>query len=366
MAQIGSGYPDLPRETTTASAIQPSQLDEIKRLVAAGVADIQSQDPEARRRGRTALQRPVSTVDTSVAFRAAYSDVLVPELEAIVKGPAEVSAIIALQVAGDVATDRATSLLELGRASDKDAVRFAAVFGIGRVFRAAYTAAPAITPDRCLELVERLRVGLTQEKNPQVADVYVRSLIGAAREGAAQPLQGVRAVAMEKLVSAVGERVQKLSSKPEDLELFPAFIRAAEFARDAIASDVARRTLPEGVVRQAGGLGGDLVAFAFREIRAGSAFPSIAEGDDQEAQNAKLAKRRPCVDGVALGETLAFLAKDWFRSGAVGQSLGLSQHVARGTRQSDEAFLRLTPELVGDGRLLTTAPFGFAPTRFLR
>lgn len=363
--ELAPAQPPLTDEIVTASNPSPTQVAQINEFVTLRIAEFESADPEVSRRARVALQRPLSNVAVTPAFRNAYGDALAPRLERIAGNPERQDlAVVAVQVLGDLATERSITVLERTIRDERSVMRYAASQGFARTLRATQTTALAIGPDRVTWIVDRLRDALAREQDPVVAYMHVRALMTASAKDQPTALAAVRTRALMSLASICGERVRKLGNTESDRAMIPALIGAAEFLRDVLAEDTFARSLPRDFVLECAGLGGDMLAYVNRQIllRGAGAF-ALPEASDGEAVRAlKQRMRQLAVSLTTLGEVVVFFGKDALEAGQPVPAPNLARHLEVGARQGDDAFIR---EVRAVFDMLTRPPFNFPGDRFL-
>lgn len=355
----------LPDEVVTEPTPSPASHQRIAEYVEAAMSDFQSGQPDRFRRGRQDLQRPLMNVAISPGFRNAYGEAVQPRLERIASGEyGEEASVVAVQLLGELATERAIAALERFQNEDRSVMRYAAAYGMAKALRAVQSTSPAIGPDRVGWIVDRLKSGLAREKDPVVGYMYVRGLMTASAREQPPAFAPIRTRALMSLASVCGERLRGLEAREEDIALLPALIGAGAFLRDVLAEDVFSRSLPREVVAECAGTGGDMLAYVNRQIRAGDrgAFPPIAAGDPEAAQNVKRQRRLNAVALTALGEAIVMFAKDAMQAGTPGPAPNLAQHLEAAQPAGDALFLR---EVRSVFVMLTQTPFSFPDQRFL-
>jgi hypothetical protein len=357
VAQLG----ELPEELITAPTVSPPQVDEIKKFVAAQVADLETGDPVKLKRARQNLEGAANHAGATVSFRTAYSEALLPELDRLAKLANDVVVINAVQASGPLATQASIELAERYRADARPAVRLTAVGALEQTFRSINRTPPVVDQAAALQIVTNLGAGLDGEADPKVADAYVRALLEASRIEQAK-FESVPDAALEKLVQSVGTRVRKLGDAPLDRELLMACIRAAEEVHNILAQNNLQRELPQGLVRDAGGLGGDLLAYVFRQIRSGKlpVAQGVGEGAVAEAQAGRLVE----FTVTQLGVKIVYSARDRLGRGPVDSMIDVAGMIWQATAAGDREFTTGVGQIIGESGLLTRDPFNFNSERF--
>ncbi len=362
---VALGQRDLPDDIITAPNPSPTQVAQIREFLTQQLMDLESEDPEISRRGRLAITRPYNNVAISPAYRNASSEVLTPRLLTIAEdhGRPEL-AVVAVQMLGNVATERSLEALDRFIRDERAVMRYAAAQAMARTVRAVQTGAPAVGPDRVLWIVDRLRDGLARETDAVVAYMHVRGLMAAAVRDQPSALAAVRPRALLSLSTVCGERLQKLENNETDKALVATFIGAAEYLRQVLAEDIFARSLPRDLVLACAGLGGDMLAFVSRQVRMGDGgmFALPAAGDPEDIAESKRRLRQSAVALSALGETIVFLCKDALEAGQPVPAPNLARHLEPANAQGDAAFIR---DVRGIFEMLTRPPFSFPAGRFL-
>lgn len=356
---------DLPDEIVTAPNLSPGQVSEIRAFITQQLTEFESADPEVSRRGRQAIVRAYGNVAVSPAYRNTSSEVLTPRLVAIAEdqGRPEL-AVVAVQMLGNIATERSIEALDRFVRDEREVMRYAAAQAMARTVRAVQTSAPAVGPDRVLWIVDRFRDGLSRENDAVVAYMHVRGLIAAAVRDQPSALASVRPRALLSLATVCGERLQKLGNSDADKALVATFIGAAEYLRQVLAEDIFARSLPRDFVLACAGLGGDMLAFVNRQVRMGASgmFALTDAGGPEDIAEAKRRLRQSAVALTALGETIVFLCKDALEAGQPVPAPNLARHLEAANAQGDAAFIR---DVRGVFEMLTRPPFSFPAGRFL-
>lgn len=112
MGSVASAQVNLPRSIINSSSIGPRDRDIIRQFCEQWVSDLSRGNREQVVRIRRELTGPVND-QPSQAFRAQYSDTLIPMLEPLIRNPDRDDhiAINALQIVGLIKTDSALSLM---------------------------------------------------------------------------------------------------------------------------------------------------------------------------------------------------------------------------------------------------------------
>lgn len=346
-------------------AIDTAGRAQIKDFIAKHKDGLTSAEIPVFQRARAAILDPLNKDSVSVSFRSAYTDELLPVLQPLTGDSRDLVAVNSLRIAGELATTKATGLLEAATKSPKVVVRYEAVAGIGRTFDAISRTAPAIDVNTARGLVKTLGPMLRAETDPQVFDAIVRALMSAGAID--KPEWGsIREDAMLQLAPAVSERFQKLGNKAAEEGLMKALIRAAAAGRDALVNQGVGggKALGPDAAKAIGAMGGDAIAYVYRLIQA-QAFPTIQGNDPQPVQEQKAAARTYPADLVSVGFAAITLANDTL----LGQPLPNStfgQQIQTARNEDDAKFLVAARDLLGPNGAMTKPPFGLAANRFIQ
>jgi hypothetical protein len=343
---------DLPPEITRATSLTAEQTREIEKFVGEAMARFNAQPPVDRQevgKGREALLRQLKGREISVAFRQAYSQILVPKLQPLAGDPDDLRVANALIVGGELATTDSVALAERALNHEKSPVRSAACYAIGRTFDAVTTASPAIFKDRLEGLTGKLGDVVRKDTEPLVVLEAIKAL-GRAMNVDRAGMESVRVAGLAALDTAVRDRAKAAAAGKVPEILLQGLTNAAQAARESMAQNNPQLALsPEGM-KQAAELNGHLLALIIVRMQAKD-FP---EGDT--------AARELPAQAVSVAETAIGLAAQ--KAGST-QPLprGLAAEFKKATREGDAAFFRSALELL---RVLQRPPFGFPPGTFLK
>jgi len=270
LAQVAS-VPDAVI-TSTSSLTQP-QIAQIEEVVRAGVADLTNDDPELVGAARTRLLAPLEKAGIGVPFRLAYSNLLCPQLERLATGGDELTAMNALRLLGELATDRSTNSVEPALDHAGSDVRYTAVYSVGRTFEAVASESPAVAPSRVRALIDRLAERIRNEPEPWILDVAVRAMITAGLIDK-DNFEDVRAHAYQQLAAAAADRVRTLPLEESGTDRLIFMLRASVAIRDAIND---ARSLSTDAARSGAAFGGDVLTFAAARVQRGEVVPEERE-----------------------------------------------------------------------------------------
>jgi hypothetical protein len=352
----------LTEDIISASALTQPQRDRLHAFVAETIPMLASDNPSEVKRGRSGLLAPLDNKRISVSFRLAYSEELTPILSGMARGRSELGAINALVVAGPLATVQATTMIEQFVKDNRAAVRYAAMSGLRRTFEALESTSPAIGAPDAASLVDRIAIRLLEEDNPQVFDACVRTLIqaGALRR---QSFEGVSAKALSALATKGGERLRKLSTRPDGEELLAALVRAGGALRDAASNP--QTPVSSDLARDMVAFGGDMWGWMYRGITGGD-NAGVQPGDADAAAQAKRDRRLLASQAVSIGQAVMYFAADRLTAGEPFKPSDAPKWVAEATLSADAQFLRRAKELLGGAGPMTRPPLNFAVDRFVK
>jgi len=335
----------LPPEIITASDLSEAQKESLRRFVDLHKAGLAGEASEVKR-ARNALIEPLQSNTISVPFRLEYARVLIPLCRPLATGQRELNAINALRLVGELATSTGLDLLTDSLADKRDAVRLMAVKGFGATFSAIERTNPAIpNKDQAIRVLGTLKTNIEKETNPQVLEAYTLSLQAATRIPTAK-LADVRAEAIKVLSQSIGSKARAATDGKFD----SAFRRAANAARNALTNQNAANepALPDDIFREAGALGGDLLALVHRRVKAGELTTNPA-------------KRSDLVLMVSDSERTI----QWAANGlsVEAQDLKLSELLQQ---SKDTEFQTAVLRLIGANGVLTAQKFRFADDHFVK
>jgi len=353
--------------TIASDVITPEQDQEIARYVGEHAAKLRSDDPRDVRDARRALLEPLGGSSIKVAFRLKYADYVMPELGRLIEDPAvkdkpeaQVRAIAALVIAGDLATREAVTALVGALGSTRDDIRHQAAYGIRRVFEALSAAQPATDANTCMHAVRSLRDKMTQEKNELVLDAIASALLAGGSVEAAG-FDALRPESIRALSQGVQAIVRRTEARADDRAVLNLLLRASA-VRDVLARSRAR--LPADALVEAGAIGGELVGFCVRGART-ERIPMGEIDPTRFPAGAEVPLRELYAQASQAGETLILFAGQ--QSGTPGfeaSPLNLGAKMRTGTKQGDATFITDAGRLIGPQGLLTRPPFSLNADRF--
>ncbi len=342
----------IPTEIVTKTdRLSAQEEGVIRQFVAAHAPNLESDDPRAVSDARKKLQAPLMGMDPSTVpappFRFAYTTELVSHLERLVASDNPSHQVIALHLAGQIATERSTQL-PLQHLDDEDvSVRYAAARAIGLTFQALDRSAPAVR--NVPAMIRELGGRLIAEDDPMVLDRLIRTLRVAANfQGTA--LADNRVLAIDQISQAVGQRLQKLDPQHNNVQRLQMLLRALEAVRESFLQGAfvgPANAARDRSVTTAAGLGGDAMVYVAKRVKLG------IDKADERALLIKIAQN---------GETIIFFAASAHTRGVAIDPPNVAALLQSG--RDREYLEKLSERYVGPGGVLVSAPFSFDAARF--
>ena len=170
-------------------------------------------------------------------------------------------------------------------------------------------------------------------------------------------------LALNQLVTSISARVQSLTPNDADAALFAPCVKATQDIRGILALQSAQERADPAIVRNAGGLCGDLFGYVFRRVRQNKLAVVGPDANLAAVQDA----RKLEISALRIADDLVRICKDELRVGDLNNApVRLAPHIEQGTKQSDQKYIQDVMDLIGDGGLLTQRGFDFDSNRFLR
>jgi hypothetical protein len=298
---------NLPDETVAARS--PADVDgaAVRACVDGNAAMLRQEDYEAIRQARQNLLTPLRAANVSVFFRLAYSD-----------------------------TRLCVEALKDNRAS----VRMMAASGLARTF-AVLWATPTIQTQPFAGIETELAKALLAEKDPEVMDG-----LAMAYEAAVQIPNAIvpdaRNIALLSASTKFGEIARRRNVSEGHN---PALLRASKAMLDALTVAVSEPKPPAATLREIGGFGGDLLAYAMRELR---------KGDVSDVERQQLA--------VLVGQAQNLVSVAGSQLGMTPKAYRLNTLVAEG---NDTQYFRDVMNVIGAEGDLVKTPFNHPKERFI-
>lgn len=357
MLASGARAQNLPDNLVGQGVRSEADRQAIRDFAAPAINQLKGDDPAEWSRAKARLIGLLDRGAVAVSFRGAYSDTLLPELKSLAEQSSE-KRVIALYIAGELATEPAVLFVESARADEDPQIRYASVFSLGRTLRALRGGSPVIAEPRAREIVTSLTQGLSNEDEPLVVDVYVRSLLEGTRLRDAMP--GVAEQALRSVASGMGERFRKLQ-RWDSPEVDTLLTGTAEIRRQ-ILEDF-NNTLSNDAVREAAGLAGDMIAAAERFVRTGEMRTVLPQDEAKLRVFKENREKWPTL--MRAGSQLLDEAMERFKKGEPVVTNRLAESIEKFNEDGDRDFLvREAPRYISQGGLLVEPPLNFPAQRF--
>lgn len=343
-AQLAAAQQTLGEGIVSAPSIGTGEREEISRFAARHVGNLSGTPPQIRS-GRNALLEPLRSANVSVAFRLEYSRVLRARLQELSRDERPIVAYNALRIAGELASPASLDILRDGLASPDKTIRYGALHGYQRTFHALARTSPAITSDQILRELGRIEQTMMNEREPVVLDAFVIAMTSASRvpEGRGGALRAEAVRVMARVVGA------KARAGHTEEGMISVYLRTSEAVRNALTEVDARQTeLPRGVLRETGGMAGDLIALARWSV---CERREVSGGDGREVLAAI----------VANAEAVYYFSHSQLSPRqAVNTRLGTMLQ-----EDNVQGFCDGVGRLIGENGVLTRSPFDFPADRFV-
>lgn len=338
-AQVDQLPPSL---TNKPGGITPAEQTTIQEFVDRHIPRLTAADPDNRQGGARALRQPLLDENVSVSFRLAYGQAIRQPLRDVIRSSDEQSRVLALLIAGQVATEPCARLAVEVLEDENPVIRYAAATALGMTNASVAARTPAIRQEQLVALLRSLGERVVAEQDPWVLERVIRSLAAAVPVGASN-FETVSPAALSEIAVRTSERLSNANSDDTALSLgmLQMVLRSAETLQRAFED---QRALPADTVRQAAGLGADALVFVARRLKEDGLSPAEVELLTQIA---------------VAGENVTFFARG--KSGAAVENYRIAQQLVDGNRPE---FLARLPRLVGPSGPMTQAPFNFQADRF--
>lgn len=230
VAQFGLPQ-DVTQSTTALSDAQKAQVDQ---HIDQQMARIESKEADKVKQaqevmsGRRALIEPLNT-QASVPFRLTYAEKLEPRLRALIQNGNEMQQVNALVISAELGTNRALSLIALGRTNAAPSIRFQAAAATRRLLDSlANLQSRAINDDDLKRLLQDTGNAMAAEKDPQVTAGQVAAL------AAGLSISTIRNTASQELADAVAGIVCTQKTEP----LHPRVLESIGAAQGALRDQI--------------------------------------------------------------------------------------------------------------------------------
>lgn len=358
-AGVMLGSPSLAQQVdpvlVTAIMLDPTQQQQVRDFAGPLAAGIKSNDPKQIQAARAAILEPMGNAGVSVQFRLEMTRALYDALRDVVSADAnsagQASSIGALNstiVAGELATEQASTLLTDAIKSKKADLRYQAAMGIRRTFEAMQTTAPAVGAQRAQDLVREIDRRIREENDPLVLDALIRAGLAAAELTDAQ-FREVRSRGIEIVSLGAGAQLKQRQADPLDAAAADAMIRAGTGVRDALVNRAPGVAVNELAAKAVAELGGHLIAHSAKVVEA----RKLRDDPELRERYAQISQ---------LGETLVLTSAQAMNNAQV-TGKGLGPTLRQGTNQTDAKFALDARELT---ETLTRAPFNLPRDAFFQ
>lgn len=343
------GQAELPEGLTSRSNLSPSEEQSVADWATSLWSSVDAQTPTAAREARRRLVEPLLSEDTSASFRLAMDQSLSGELRQAMAGDDVFRGVNAALLMGWLATDRSVRVLTETTQNGPVAVRFAAISGLGKAFRASSFAPVAFQAQVGNDAVDALAGVLAGADDQSILDATSKALIYAMDVPEAA-IAGFGARAGERLAQAIGERLNTLPIDDHLGNRLKPLIRAMADVRTAITQrrgDVSagwRSSIME-MYGRAGALG-------FRFVRAERA----GQISDAQAESA----RQTVGTVIQVVSTIPPLLRIDRAMQDQLNNIGLASNFSRAPQDDGDAYQRSATSLI---RLLGE-DFGLSSDRF--
>jgi hypothetical protein len=345
-------FEGLPTEVTSATgALSGTQAEAVRAYarkyldqLAAGSGEATGEEraDEAKR----LLVEPLNRLSVTPSFRLEYARALIDQLRTMSQDSKAQTAIRALFISGDLATETSIGLAEAQLASPDGGTRAAAAVAMRRTYEAVKRFDPAVGMPRLLTSLDAVGTALRKETDPQIYRELSRAVSAAMMIDRAGH-EGVRNKAAAVLSDSLGARLRDLSGAIPEAQTAYALVGAATDLRTVLGQD--GQLSGEGA-KAAAGFAGDLLVNVSKVIKKGGLATDAAENDPTRAL---------AVQMSLLAEQIITLAST--RLNASGPAVTLSNFIRSGLVGDDAKFTLGLNDVVDR---LSKAPFGHPADRF--
>lgn len=356
LAPVALAQTELPAAVVTASAaLSKDQEAEIAAFAKPFLESFAGEDPDKVKAARNALSSPLtnSRRTASLPFRQGYSKVLGPELAAVVDRKNPLTAVSAVRIAAELATQEGFDVLAKGYNSPEESIQIAAAGGAARAFEVVRATPSAVAPGRLTQAVNELGKLLETTNNADVADAAARALVMSLRISTNADVRSQACVVACKGLGVRAKKITKIEDKDRSLL---SLVRIASEVRDDL-TDNTRPQLSPAAQTARREVGGDCIALIARLIKGGQ-LPPVRREDDSAEKARKEALRPLATQLVGAGEQIVSLVagtSDPIRT-------NLAELVRKPDVSTDAQFLEGARELLT--KRMTQAPFNLAANRF--
>ncbi|MCA9303081.1 MAG: hypothetical protein KC996_03060 [Phycisphaerales bacterium] len=334
----------LPGSIVQSGSISGAARQQIQEYVDALSGPLNSDDVRDASRAREQLVRPLEDRDVSVAFRQAYSQSLATMLSAQSDSDDIQQQLLALRLAGELATSDALRVIRKHLSSGDNGVRLFAIGRVQRVFEMTAAHGPAISSTEAAELIRLVSEKGKKSADPIELDGIVRALAaGSALPGADMSRPRNQSIgAIEAVVSPI---LRGLKPSDDTESGYRLGLRAAS-AITASINDL--NSTPDAASLKASiGLAGDILSVPLRQILAGQRL----EGSERELT----------VRTVQSAEALLYFARRKQPGGGQVSQTGFAQMI----QKKEDRDYRNAVSLLFDANSKLVSENGFAADRFV-
>jgi hypothetical protein len=339
----------LPDSLITATSFSADAKAQIKSLIDTNQAALSANDPAALRKARVAILLPLrsSGVTASPEFRAELGAQLRPVLDRLVStnekdAAADIPAINALALAGELATRDGVEVLIKGLSDPRPGVAVRAGLGLARSFVLLRDSSSPLVQSQVDPAIIALRATLRTAKHAQILEAAASALAAAASVPDAK-LEGLRAKAGTGLIESMSALTQ--ASGVTGVTMGAQLVATRSLFDRLSAQGADAGAISSDASIAIAGLAGDLL----------SAMNTAIGGELPEGE------RRAMAILAGQAERVYSLAHRRLDSQALPASLNLDALLREG---KDDQFRTESAKLVGPAGVLTKPPFNIDGKRF--
>lgn len=334
----------LPGSIVQSGTVSPAARQQIQSYVESVSGSLDSDDIRDAARAREQLVRPLEDRDVSVAFRQAYGQALAPVLSAHSDSDDVQKQLLALRLAGELATSDSLRILRKHLKSDDAGIRLFSIGRVQRVFEMTAAHGLAISSSEATDLVRLITKESESTTDPIELDGIVRALAaGASLPGA--DLTGARNLSVQSMEGVVSPILRGLEPTDDTESAYRLALRAASAMTSSII-DVNASTNPASL-KSSIGLAGDILSVPLRQIFAGYDL----EGEERELT----------VRAVQSADALLYFARKSQSGGSQVAQTSFSEMLQKG----EDREYRNAVSLLFDANSKLVRDNGFVGDRFV-
>lgn len=335
---------NLPGSIIQSGSISAAAQQQIQSYVDSVTGALASDDLRESSRAREQLLRPLEDRDVSVAFRQAYGQSLADVIAEHSSSDDVQKQLLALRVAGELATTDSVRIIREHMSSDDAGVRLFAIGRVQRVFEITTAHGPAISSNEASNLVSLLTSKADSTNDPIELDGIVRALAaGAGLRGS--ELSGARNKSVQGMELVISPILRDLVPSDDTVPAYRLAMRAAS-AMTASIIDVNAST-DAASLKSSIGLAGDILSVPLRQIFAGYDL----EGDE----------RALAVRAVQSADALLYFARRKQPGGGAIEQTSFAAMIEQG----EDRDYRNAVSLLFDGNSKLVRDNGFDSDRFV-